>query len=385
MKYARRSNRQRGDTLIEVVMALAILALTLTGAFGVVTRAFQMAQTAGQRTMASYAAQDQMEAIRALRGNLSWDEFLHGRTGVGGFKGVLTAGAPSGCRVQPNCFHMERPSSSLMYVPVEGSTTTPVPDSYLEVVATPDVVPNTRIVTFRVSWGFKDLSGGPENTNHFLTQLVNLDVPVASTAGPGPCVELPKDIIMVLDASHSMTNLFGGPGSTRADVVRNLTDQFIDNAGVGGGPLDNRMALIEFNFTPTQLAGFNSATGPLHTALGNYFSNPLSGTLFTPALNAAAAQFTANGRPSAVKVLVFLTDGNLGIPDTAAAAIATANVMKTGPLNARIYTIGVANPGPAADALLSSMAGNGGSYGSASVQADLDAILDGIANTLECP
>ena len=86
-----------------------------------------------------------------------------------------------------------------------------------------------------------------------------------------------------------------------------------------------------------------------------------------------------------MKVLVFLTDGNLGVPDTPAAATAAANAMKFGPLNARIYTIGVANPGPAADALLTAMSGNGGTYGSASVQADLDVILDGISGTLDCP
>src|SRR5476651_2691380 len=85
---------QRGDTLIEVTLALAILSVVLLSSTIVTTRAFRLGQTARERTILADQAQSQAEALLSFRDNHTWAEFLNGgNIGVTGFKGVLNGGA----------------------------------------------------------------------------------------------------------------------------------------------------------------------------------------------------------------------------------------------------------------------------------------------------
>ena len=80
---------QRGDTLVEVSIALAILAMVLSSSAVVAARAGKLAQTAKERTIASDEAQVYMEAIRAFRDNHTWSEFRNGGSGAISYGGVL--------------------------------------------------------------------------------------------------------------------------------------------------------------------------------------------------------------------------------------------------------------------------------------------------------
>src|ERR1041384_7189661 len=73
---------QRGDTLIEVTFALAILGFVLLGSTAIATTAFRTGQTARERTQVSTAAQQQMEALRSFRDNHPWSEFRVGNGGT---------------------------------------------------------------------------------------------------------------------------------------------------------------------------------------------------------------------------------------------------------------------------------------------------------------
>lgn len=75
---------ERGDTLVEVVMALAILSLVLVSSYALATGSFRLGRGAGERTQAVNYLQQQAEALRSFRNRVGWQNF---RTAVAGFDG----------------------------------------------------------------------------------------------------------------------------------------------------------------------------------------------------------------------------------------------------------------------------------------------------------
>ncbi len=63
---------RRGDTLIEVVFALAILATILTVVTSGAITAWRTSRAAGERAQASALANEQAEALRAYRNGIDW-------------------------------------------------------------------------------------------------------------------------------------------------------------------------------------------------------------------------------------------------------------------------------------------------------------------------
>lgn len=101
---------RRGDTLIEVVFALAILAIVLTVLTTAAVGAWRTSRLAGERTQASAYAQEQAEAIKAFhRGvdSATFDSsFGASPPGTIGCMAVISGGwrpqapgAASGCQV----------------------------------------------------------------------------------------------------------------------------------------------------------------------------------------------------------------------------------------------------------------------------------------------
>lgn len=66
---------RRGDTLIEVVFALAILATLLTVLTTSAISSWRTSRLAGERTQASAYIQEQVEALRAYRAGKTWAAF----------------------------------------------------------------------------------------------------------------------------------------------------------------------------------------------------------------------------------------------------------------------------------------------------------------------
>src|SRR6266702_3861781 len=100
---------QRGDTLIEVTFALAILGTVLLGSTAIAAAAFRTGQTARERTQVAEVAQQQMEALRSFRDNHTWAEFEGGSScgSAGGYCGVNQV-LTTNCSYNPalRCFHM---------------------------------------------------------------------------------------------------------------------------------------------------------------------------------------------------------------------------------------------------------------------------------------
>lgn len=71
-----RLNNQRGDTLVEVTLAVAILAAVLASAYAITSRAAKAGQAAKERTQGVALVQQQAEIIEsfAIR---DWDSFVN--------------------------------------------------------------------------------------------------------------------------------------------------------------------------------------------------------------------------------------------------------------------------------------------------------------------
>ncbi len=180
--------RESGDTLIEVVFALSILAVVLTSTVSIATKAFRVGQTAKERTQITEAAQTQMEALRGFRDNHTWDEFLTGDSTGTLYEGVLTGSAPSTCKKISPCFHLAIASTGAgqtEYVPQGGQTPSTIPGSYIEIALTqPPMGLAPKSLGFTVSYGFQTLGGGPANEGHIQTELANVSSNVVGAVAP---------------------------------------------------------------------------------------------------------------------------------------------------------------------------------------------------------
>ncbi|HVQ43631.1 MAG TPA: prepilin-type N-terminal cleavage/methylation domain-containing protein [Candidatus Saccharimonadia bacterium] len=186
-----KTGRERGDTLVEVVIALAILAFVLLGATLVATSAFRTGQTARERTQVSNEAQRQMEALRSFRDNHTWDEF---RVGVGASYPGVDNVPVTPCRFDAtkHCFHMETQAvgANTEFVPVTGSTVGSVPTSTIEIWADNSAAAITARpcnYDFELHYSFQTLGGGVPAQNHIRTRLANLKY-VLPAVGPGTCL-----------------------------------------------------------------------------------------------------------------------------------------------------------------------------------------------------
>lgn len=66
---------QRGFTLIEITLSLAILAAVLASSFALSSRAFRQGRDARSRVVATNLAQEQIEGLRNFRDNNDWAGF----------------------------------------------------------------------------------------------------------------------------------------------------------------------------------------------------------------------------------------------------------------------------------------------------------------------
>jgi Tfp pilus assembly protein PilV len=176
---------QRGDTLIEVTFALAILSMVLLGSTAIAASSFRMGQTARERTTISQAAQEQMEALRSFRDNNKWSVF----------EAAIEAASAGGS----SSFHMETRTSGVTteWVPVNGQLDASTTNSTSMVVPTStiDITTNTPSnlkgcgYDFLLTYKFTPLGGGVAASNQIQTRLANLNFNWdVATQGAAPCL-----------------------------------------------------------------------------------------------------------------------------------------------------------------------------------------------------
>lgn len=83
--------RQRGDTLIEVLLAMSVVGLVLAASFGIANRATQTGQTAQERTEALKLAESQLELTKSYVENVGT---VSSTVGISDFCMETTVGIP---------------------------------------------------------------------------------------------------------------------------------------------------------------------------------------------------------------------------------------------------------------------------------------------------
>lgn len=221
---------------------------------------------------------------------------------------------------------------------------------------------------------------GKDEASDFLTTLSAM----SSTSNSTVTVTTPLDIVMVLDASGSMSDPMGGGDETkRIDALKNAANSFIDtiakqNEGIEGVDRQHKVAIVKFAGNKTDKIGndvyrdggysynytqvmkeLTYCSGSNADDLKNNAINkiqPAGATRADYGLELATKELTkgiTSGRADAKKIVVFFTDGtptkqskfDAGVAN---AAVTAAKTMKDG--KATVYTIGIfSGADPAAD------------------------------------
>ncbi len=191
LKLRLAGGKQRGDTLIEVTFALAILGFVLMSSTAIAATAFRTGQLARERTQVATDAQEQLEALRSFRDNHSWAEFRAGRNcGMpGGYCGIdQVLGTACVTDATKQCLHMELAATgagTTEWVPRPGMVAGSVPTSVIE-VTTATTVASQCGYDFVLFYSFSPLGGGAKAANRIATRLVNLRYDAAGGAAVCP-------------------------------------------------------------------------------------------------------------------------------------------------------------------------------------------------------
>jgi prepilin-type N-terminal cleavage/methylation domain-containing protein len=84
LRMQRLSKNQHGDTLIEVLLSITVLAAVLSITYGLASRAFRTLQVARDQMQASLIAQEQLEAVIAIHREVNGIA-----TGLSEFRGAM--------------------------------------------------------------------------------------------------------------------------------------------------------------------------------------------------------------------------------------------------------------------------------------------------------
>ena len=187
MQYLARKAKlnQRGETLIEVTIALIIIGLVLLSAYVLTTRAFQLGQSAKERSQAAQLLQKQAEGLRSIRDQSStWDAFRIRFQCQGG-------------TIDCDDFHVEKDAATNTWKLVNGnfnpgSSSIDIDDSlpdfytitaYLQggnFIQNPYVVGDydKMEAVFTITW--PRIGGGPDETSTIYMKLANRNLPSIS-------------------------------------------------------------------------------------------------------------------------------------------------------------------------------------------------------------
>ena len=230
-----------------------------------------------------------------------------------------------------------------------------------------------------VSAGDIDLTGAGGTTtiqkgdSDFLTAFSAL----SSTSNLRDTVTTPLDIVLVLDASGSMSDSMGdGDRMKRIDALKAAANSFIDKIAESNGKISDesqkhRVSIVKFSGKKNTTVGNDTyqsggytynysqvmkimttvdSTGATSLKSAVNSIKPAGSTRADYGLELASSQLVSNGRTGATKVVVFFTDGaptstNGFETGVANSAVTAAKSMKDS--GTTIYTIGIfsgANP-----------------------------------------
>ncbi|MDB5184303.1 MAG: clumping factor [Candidatus Saccharibacteria bacterium] len=248
----------------------------------------------------------------------------------------------------------------------------------------------TRSATYYPQSGIESMAGickqlavSPTYNNQNCTGLLYVPptVPVAQL-NPQNCHD-PGDVVLDLDNSQSMAENW--QVGSKLTKMKQVMQDFVDNTDVSSN--NNHEAVLEFARATYVLQNMTSNTSALKSAIGGMQISTVFNTRYNLALNAAqTALQQGESRAGVKKILVFASDGLPSDDEDYRNALPSTILAITDQMKAQgiiIYTIAINTT--ANNVLLQAMSGNGGTFASATSEAQLDLIMNQIAGRISCP
>ncbi len=250
MKLIGRLN-QKGDTLVEVTIALAILSMVLVSSFSLAGSAYRLGSSAKERSQAANGIQRQAEGLRNYRDSHNWTDFRNAITGapVFGFNQE---------------FHMAIVSNrwNLSTSPARKLTD----GIFTYFIMARDINPDKIQFDIRAEWEEAGRNGVVINSTTITTYLVNLDgmgpggppaplVPVVILAGTPASVAIGQPIQLDWSVVNGATSCVASSPDTSWSGAKNPLSGTENRPGDAGSAGSRTYTL-----TCTNAGGTGSAT-----------------------------------------------------------------------------------------------------------------------------
>lgn len=193
-----RLRREGGETLVEVIVALAILATVLSSAFNVATLAYRDGTSSKERTEAINFAQQQAEMLRQYR---DVAQQIPAIAGAPVYPVAVAPCAPSTAAIPTTCYHMQEPSVPGGFITaVPGDLTDPTGRFRVGIAQGPAPPPGYKLVNYliTVQWEPAIYSGGAPNVAQLKLSLAD-----HSSFNLRPC----EDVRFVIPGPPSIPNI----------------------------------------------------------------------------------------------------------------------------------------------------------------------------------
>lgn len=382
MTYKQRS--MRGDTILEVLIAIAVVSSILGSVFVLANRTTQNSRQAQEHQEALKYASSQIELLneymRQSGGNRpTSSSFCMQQTVLQPYE--YTGAAPTQCQYDTGSYKY---SFKISY-----DATNKV---YIVTVMWPGATGGNDTISLAYR---ANLSGGMYGES-----IVVVPTPAPSPSPspspsptpppPPPACANPRDIVLVLDTSSSMYLNEMSPGYNRLQAMRDAANLFVDNSSVMAS--GNHEAIVAFNNSSAIMQPLTSSISALHTGVTAAYNYASAGTVYVGAMQRGMEALAGPGsRPGVQKVMVFMSDGlpnDTNDDDTsitginAQMALNMANTVKSSGIV--LYTVGITTDTGGTNIVLQSMIGNGGTYSAATDNAQFQAIFQALGATLDC-
>lgn len=153
-------NKQRGFSVVEILVSIAVMAIALVGLLGLISFSLKVSTLLKQTDQANVLLKEQMEALRSFRDGTNW--------AVNGL-GAVNLGAA-------NPYHLEKSGSSAIWALVAGEETDGIfqkkivfesvwRDASDNIAAVGVLDSDTKKITVTVSWPGKEIKLSAYLTN----------------------------------------------------------------------------------------------------------------------------------------------------------------------------------------------------------------------------
>jgi len=366
-----------GDTIIEVILCIAVLGMTMAVAYASASHSLQVATDAGNRDRAVGYMQQQIELIKLAERERNTNMSSYITNPNKPFCINLATGDKIDADSSGACQICADPAHSDLGITYSSGSCASGTNS----VASISIIYNdtTKIFTADAKWDAPNGSGQSQSVAYYkLPNAFSISNPAPACA-PGQFY----DVVVTMDSSSSMTGPFPSDptGPTTLQIEKNAAITLVTDLNLAT-PGD-RAGAIQFNSTVKVLSNLTTDLTALTNSINNMGFN--FGTNYVPALD--ASNTLLNASPSSNhKVLVFMSDG-IANDSKATILSKTAAMQATGII---IYTVGInVDSDPAAQLLLQEMAGGGdsritGKYSNVSDKASFDKMAVDLADIISC-